>query len=460
MTARVLVVDDVAVNRKLLEARLSAEYFEVHAASSGLQAIEQCASHAFDIILLDVMMPGIDGYETCHRLKNHPDTAHIPIIMITALDQPTDRIKGLEAGADDFLSKPVDDVQLLARVKSLVRLKVLTDELRARARTGASMRFEVGVGMLPNISVTNGKVALIDEESTRAERLKERLAHEHQVTIFARQDNIVERVAQGEFELVIVPLALKMVDPLRLCSQIRTLERTRQTPILIVANPQDKDRTLRALELGVNDFIELPSDPSEFAARAKVQIRRSRYTEALRENVNTTMALAITDELTGLYNRRYLERHTQSVLERASEEQRPVSMLILDIDHFKRVNDTFGHDAGDEVLREFSSRLRTNVRGVDLACRFGGEEFVVVMPSTDLETAENIAERIRLAVAMTPFQLPDGQQIHCTVSVGVSRQEGINDNAQAMLKRADTALYRAKHSGRNKVLFESLSNIA
>ena len=139
MTARVLVVDDILPNIKLLEARLSAEYFEVLTATNGVDAIALCESGQCDIVLLDVMMPGMDGFEVCRRLKGQFATAHLPIVMVTALDQPADRVRGLEAGADDFLTKPIDEIALIARVRSLARLKVTVDELRNRAATTVAL---------------------------------------------------------------------------------------------------------------------------------------------------------------------------------------------------------------------------------------------------------------------------------------------------------------------------------
>ncbi|HTO40188.1 MAG TPA: response regulator, partial [Rhizomicrobium sp.] len=139
MTARVLVVDDILSNVKLLEAKLTAEYFEVVTGFNGMEAIAKTEEYSPDIILLDVMMPGMDGFEACRRIKSNPKTAHVPVIMVTALDQPSDRVAGLEAGADDFLTKPVEDAALFARVRSLVRLKMMTDELRMRESTGQSM---------------------------------------------------------------------------------------------------------------------------------------------------------------------------------------------------------------------------------------------------------------------------------------------------------------------------------
>ncbi len=143
MTARILVVDDIPANLKLLEARLIAEYFDVLTADDGYKCLDICAKTSVDVILLDIMMPGIDGFEVCERLKANPRTAHIPVVMVTALDQASDRVRGLKAGADDFLTKPVNDLQLMARVKSLVRLKMLNDELRLRAETARSVGLDM-----------------------------------------------------------------------------------------------------------------------------------------------------------------------------------------------------------------------------------------------------------------------------------------------------------------------------
>src|SRR4051812_8806326 len=158
MTARVLVVDDVPANVRLLEARLSAEYFDVTSAHNGAQALAMCERAECDIVLLDVMMPDMDGFEVCRKLKSNPATHHVPVVMVTALDQPSDRVRGLEAGADDFLTKPVSDVALIARVRSLARLKLVTDELRMRAVTSK----EIGIRSPENDAVTdtgrNGRV--------------------------------------------------------------------------------------------------------------------------------------------------------------------------------------------------------------------------------------------------------------------------------------------------------------
>jgi two-component system cell cycle response regulator len=249
---------------------------------------------------------------------------------------------------------------------------------------------------------------------------------------------------------------LQNYDALRLIGQIRSLERTRYLPILLVTVAEQKARLLRALDLGANDYLLRNADRNEISARVKTQVRRRRFTDRLRDNVQQSMELAITDPLTGLYNRRYMESHTNLLVTRALEREKPLSILVTDIDHFKSVNDTYGHDAGDEVLREFADRMRSCIRGVDLACRFGGEEFVVVMPDTDLGIASRVAERIRRRIAGEPFQIDRGaHSINVTISIGLAGLNGAEDMPASILKRADEALYRAKRSGRNRVVSDA-----
>ena len=163
--------------------------------------------------------------------------------------------------------------------------------------------------------------------------------------------------------------------------------------------------------------------------------------------------MAITDQLTGLFNRRYMSRHLGTLISNANATGKPVSFLILDIDYFKSVNDGHGHDIGDEVLKEFANRISANVRGIDLACRYGGEEFVVVMPDTDMSLAFSIAERLRKSIETTPVVISRAPgKLNITISIGIAATQGPGDTAEALLHRADQALYSAKRNGRNRVV--------
>jgi two-component system cell cycle response regulator len=261
------------------------------------------------------------------------------------------------------------------------------------------------------------------------------------------------RAADGDYELLIISLGLENFDGLRLCSQMRSLERTRNVPILAVTDADDHVRLTRGLEIGVNDYLLRPIDRNELMARARTQIRKKRYTERLRDNVQLSIEMAITDALTGLYNRRYMETHLTTLVEQAAARGKPLAVLILDIDYFKSINDTYGHESGDDVLRQFGVRMRKSIRGIDLACRYGGEEFVIVMPETDMAVAATVAERLRRRIASEPFAVEQGgRTIEVTISVGIATLEGGEDNAAGILRRADQALYRAKRDGRNRVV--------
>jgi len=451
MTARVLVVDDIEANVRLLEAKLSAEYYEVVSAADGVTALAMAAADPPDIVLLDVMMPGLDGFDVCRRLKENPTTGHIPVVLVTALDGRQDRITGLDAGADDFLTKPIDDVVLFARVRSLTRLKIVMDELRQREESGR--RMGVIEGTAARLAGAGGRVLIADDNERQAQRIVSELSGEHRAAIVTDPEEAL-RTARGPIDLLIVNAAAKSFDGLRLAAQLRSEEATRSLPILAVIDIDERVKLVRALDLGVNDVLSRPIDPQELAARVRTQIKRKRYSDFLRNNLDHSLELAITDQLTGLHNRRYMLSQLTGLVARASRGGDPVAALLIDIDHFKSVNDSFGHDVGDEVLREFAVRLATNVRAVDLACRHGGEEFVVVMPDTGVEAAGRIAERLRRTMAGAPFRVMNGQHaLSVTISVGVAATiPGVVDTPETLLKRADSGVYEAKAAGRNRVI--------
>jgi two-component system cell cycle response regulator len=455
MTARVLVVDDLEPNVKLLEAKLRAEYFDVLGAFSGREAVERAKKDQPDIILLDVMMPGMDGFEACRIIKSTPETAHIPIVMVTALDQQADRVAGLKAGADDFLTKPVEDVALFARVRSLSRLKMMTDELRLRYATGKSL------GVMGALDLTDGgadgkaRIFVIDDQADQVDRIRSLLAEQHEVSTESDPEVALSRAKTGDFDLVIVNMALEKMDPLRLCSTIRSFEETRLTPLLAIVRQGDTRRLVRALDIGVNDYLSRPVDRNELTARVATQIRRKRYVDQLRSTFEASLEMAVTDQLTGLYNRRYLASHLSGMFDRAFWTGRPLSLMILDIDHFKSINDTHGHDIGDKVIQEIAAKIRNSVRGIDLACRYGGEEFLVAMPDTDRHFAGIVGERLRQEIADHEVTLNSGRDsLKVTVSIGISStEEGLKDDTgQKLIKRADEALYAAKTGGRNRVI--------
>ena len=456
MTARILVVDDVLPNVKLLEAKLSREYYDVLTAMNGPDALEIIEREVPDIILLDVMMPGMDGFEVCERVKTNPNLMHIPVVMVTALSDSTDRVRGLEAGADDFLTKPVNDIALFARVRSLIRLKIMMDELRLREATSNS--FGVADSEDEKIEAEGGRILVVEDREIYARNINQALDDRHTVSMASSADDAIAAARAGDLDLIIVSLSLQDTDGLRLCSHLRSMEESRQMPILILVDdtPDQMERLVRGLDLGVNDYLIRPVDQNELMARCRTQLRRKKYEDRLRANYHLSMTLAVTDPLTGLYNRRYLESHLDNLLQRAVQDNKPIGLMAMDIDHFKVVNDTHGHAAGDEVLKEFAARVKRCVRFIDLAARTGGEEFVVIMPDSTQETCMAVAERLREAIAASPVVIAEQNlEIPITVSIGVTISQGAADDSATIMRRGDEALYEAKNSGRDRVVLDA-----
>jgi two-component system cell cycle response regulator len=448
MTARILIVDDVPANTRLLEAKLAAEYYQVNSARDGLEALTIARDWQPDLILLDVMMPGMDGYECCRLLKDDAVTLHIPVVIVTALGEPGERLRGLEAGADDFLTKPVDYDTLMARVRSLVRLKRLLDEWRARGDTARALGLSADRVLVP--SIAGARVLVVDDWDQSANHIQDALAEDGVLPALSRSGTeTVGLTGAINFDLLVINLSLADEDPLKLVSMLRASDATHETPMLLVGEAGEKDRVLRGFELGANDWLMQPIDPHELRARARNQIRRKFYQDRLRSDLGTALEMALTDPLTGLYNQRYLRRHLSGLME--SGQSRHLAVLMLDVDHFKSVNDRFGHASGDRALRLIADSLRVHTRVFDSVARYGGEEFVVVMPGTSPEEATAAAERLRSAVEVIEFSTLDNQPIPLTVSVGVACAPSTKGSPELLLLAADAALYDAKRNGRNRV---------
>lgn len=459
MPGRILIVDDVATNRFLIKTKLTAAYYEVMSAANGVQGVTIARGAQPDLILLDVNLPDMSGITVCEQLKSDPVTADIPIVMITAGGAGHIRVAALDAGADDFLLKPLDERTLLARVRSLMRMKLVIDELRIRDETGAaleigSMQQERPSHGLAAERLTGRRVMVVPNDPDVPQdwigvaRSKLGLA----IEVGQNMSTVLNTVAINAPDALIIHRdVFGGEDGLRLIAKLRADRQARGSAILLTCGADDQETAALGLDVGANDYIQEPFDPMEMVARLRLQLRRKVFSDRLRSSVRDGLRLAVIDPLTGVHNRRYLRNHLSSTFREGRHHGGNLIVLIMDIDRFKAVNDQHGHSAGDSVLCEFAARLTDNVRGVDLVSRIGGEEFCLVMPDTDLDTATRTAERLRRAICEQPFRLANGASLDITVSIGVSASTGKELDPEELLDAADRALYASKHAGRNRV---------
>ena len=453
MPGRILVVEDSATNRLIVRTRLTQSYYDVVEAETGEDALEMVKDVQPDLIILDIMLPGIDGFEVCRRLKASSDTLHIPVVMLTSLNDWDDRMRGLKVGADDFLTKPVEEVALLSRVASLVRMKVMIDELALRGETSCGLDSSALIAIASATSFPESRVLHVAMPGERALDIKMAIESEigAQVDHVAGLSAAVAAIDDVPYDAILIETTIEDGDPLRLGSMIRARPETRQAATFLMVQDNQVALAHKALELGFNDFIVGDPDAIELTVRLRTQLRRKNYADTLRETMRTKMLQAVTDPLTGIYNRRYAHLHLEALVEKAHTKGGSLAILMLDLDRFKSVNDCYGHAGGDLVLRDFAERLQANVRAVDLVARMGGEEFMIALPDVTERVAGDVAERIRRAVEAPAFIVSgEGLAANVTVSIGFSVLRA-EETGAALLDRADQALYASKTSGRNRV---------
>lgn len=454
MAGRILIADDVATNRIVLKVKLATAFYDVIHADSGQQAITIAQSQAPDLIILDSELSKQDGLETCTALRAHPASQHIPILMIVGAADHAAKLAALHAGADDILQKPIDEVMLLARVRSLLRASGTENELRLRASTCRELGFAE-----PEAAFEHpGNIALVAARKETALLWRSQLEGKipDHMQILSRSEALQSPVQMAAPDMFIVAGDLDKSDEgLHLLSELKSRIETRHAPVLMLLDQADTRQAVTALDMGASAVLQLGFDPEELALRVKSKINRKRQADRLRTTVQDGLRLAVIDPLTGLYNRRYALPHLGQIAERAHQTKRHFAVMILDLDRFKRINDTYGHAAGDQVLTDVAQRIRENLRAADLVARIGGEEFLIVMPDTDLEKAKTAAERLRWVVEQTPIAVSNGTQgVHATLSIGVAMGGGENYAPEALMEQADRALYAAKTDGRNQVMID------
>lgn len=434
---RILVVDDQPVNLRLFEARLVAGGFEVSLAQSAEQAwrwLEHASADTLPhLLLLDVMMPDMDGFEFLAKVRADGRFAHIAVLMVTALSEAEDRARAFELGADDFLTKPVSLGELLTRARNLTDLGRLQ-------------------GMLPEVApaLSDGRILLLGQ-AFEVQTLKGELqAAGYGLLCDPQIDDPVRVVEALHPDLLLIYAGAQEEAALEACRTLKGHGRTAHIPLLLVVAAGRSSVRNAGYEAGVDDLLDDPLEILELRARVRSLVRKKRRYEELYETYDQLLQRTLTDPLTEAYNRSYLEQALLREVALAQRSAHVFSLLMLDIDHFKRVNDRFGHQVGDEVLKALVVELRRQVRVSDVVARYGGEEFVLLLSDTSKGGAAEVAERIRQGVAARDWAALGVEGV-VTVSIGVAGAED-GDDARTLIGVADAALYKAKHSGRNQVV--------
>jgi len=457
MQGKILIVDQIATNRIMLKVKLLGAFYTVLQAETMKDCLRMARNHQPDMIISALNLPDGTAAQLCEALTAAPPTANIPVLAIGEAPSTELRLETLKAGAQDVACKPVDDVLLLGQVRNLIRAKHAAADWQMRDDTCRALGLAE-----PQVDFGHaGHSVLICDDLVCAQlwarELRSSLRSRLSVTRPADAlRDVTANKLPDTFVLVLPSDAAQAAVVLRLVSSLRANQATRHAGIIALQLKPNGQIAANALDLGVDDLMTNGFEPLELALRIKKLTHRKQLAAQMRSTVRNGLQAAVFDELTGLHNRRYAMPHLTRIADQARTDGQAFAVMLADLDHFKRINDVFGHASGDAVLIEVSKRLKARLRADDLVARIGGEEFLIAMPNTDLTTARAAAQRLCNDISARPFFVP-GQTdpIHVTISIGLAfgggKHKTVTDTAQGLLDEADKGLYTAKVQGRNQV---------
>ena len=455
MTGRILIIDSVPTNRIVLKVKMLAAQFAVDSCGTQVDAMAIISENQPDLILINLSDASEDRHAFCKSLKSQADTAGIAIISVGVADTASARFAALDAGADDVLPRPINDSLLLARIRSLLRVRNAHHELMLRDGTGRALGFEESRSGFASF----GHVAVLSKGGFRASDIEDLMSDCSAIRVSHRKIDAALGDDDTASPDVFVLDGSEAIDNTRILFQtiadLRSRATSRLASIMIIVPENQPETAALVLDLGADDAVSRTVSKGEMALRIAALIKQKRRNDRLRLTVRDGLHAAVTDPLTGLYNRRYLVPHLARMAEQSRQFQREFAVMMIDIDHFKSINDTYGHTVGDQVLIGVANRLRDNLRAIDILARVGGEEFLIAMPGTTTLQAELAADRLRQIISREAFAVGAGlDPVHVTVSFGVvlsGLQPLDQTGLDGMWKRADAALYRAKELGRDIV---------
>ena len=460
MTGKILIIDGIATNRISLRVRLCAAYYEVAQAATGAEGLNMLASFRPDLVLVSSTLPDMTPCNLCEHLRQLPVQNDLPIVFLDTAPTRDRRHAALAAGADDALDRHAEPRLLLARLRSLLRNGTSREDRNLHSHACAS----IGIAEPAAEFIQQPHIALVSEDAGRTltwlkrlERLRPWRFSLHSPRALSLDfgqngvpDVIVIAGGSGdEPDLGAALLATLGAQPgFRRCKFLVSLPDTRPDP------------AAQMLDLGAHDMMTGPFDAEEAVLRLDQLLRRKARSDQLHETLQNGLRAALIDPLTGLYNRRYAFPELGRLVEDAARHGKGLAVMLADLDHFKRLNDKYGHVAGDAVLTEVSRRLRTALQSDDLIARYGGEEFLIALPHLTATEARLAADRLCRVVRDMPIAIPGyPNPVPVTISIGIAMLEplsrGHQTNAKAqisgLLSRADRALYGAKADGRDQV---------
>ena len=424
----VLVVEDNLINQHLAKSLLQKMGLKVTIAEDGFEGVEKVKAESFDLVLMDIQMPIMNGYLATEAIREF--NSSIPIIALTAAALVEDREKALAAGMNDHLGKPFSAQQLF-------------DCLSPWLMTQEKKQVEKA-----DVSVSDKRTLLIvDDVSANIQVLANLLSDDYNILI-ANTGAKALKITRGDKppDLILLDIVMPDIDGYEVCRQLKNDKLTRRIPIIFVSALDEVKDEMRGLDLGAVDFITKPFHPEIVKARVRNHM-------TLKVNTDLLESLSHVDGLTQIANRRQFDFILDNEFKHAKRSRTPLGIIMIDIDYFKPFNDHYGHGKGDECLIKVAAALQKVIyRPKDLLARYGGEEFAVILPETDCADAEQIAEKMRLAVEnlMLKHEFSEVAKV-ITISLGVHASIPSGNSVERLLDDADKALYQAKANGRNRV---------
>ena len=429
---------------------LASEPYDLMTAAGGHEALTRINEQLPDIILLDIMMPDMDGYELTKILKSNPETQAIPIILITALADYQNKIKGLETGADEFLNKPVQVEELLTRIQSLLRMKEYHDRLASKVTTENTFTNKIDLSNTKNQTLQEVVLLVEDSPEEQALFISHLTEQPYRLLVAANGHEALELVENERIDCLLIDILLPDMDGFTLCKKIHDDKAFRHIQTVGITSAEDLSLKIRGIEAGFDDYLIKPVHFTELKVRIKALLKKKAYIDQLQNKYHAVFQQAISDSLTGLYNNAYSKHFLKVDLQKAERQGYPISLIMADLDNFKQVNDEYGHITGDLVLKEIAAILTKNIRLTDVAARYGGEEFALILPYTDPDDAIILAERILSAVRSHSFTVKETTlDLNLTISLGLATYPDHAASVSELFERADQALYKAKELGKD-----------